>query len=106
MKNENEIIEKTLVNDERHIEKEKLMQQIREKVMQSLLEYNKTISYLSSDAPIASLCLPKKTEKILLNSGYLRVYDLFNCDFTKIEGLNASSIGDLTARLNQFVPVF
>lgn len=79
---------------------------IREEVIKRLSEYRTTIAYMASDAPLAILCLPKVLENILLAHGLLRVYDLFNCDFTKVKGLGESRLRDLTTRLDQFVAMF
>ena len=38
----------------------------------------------------------------LINHGCNRIYDLFDCDFTKIKGLGVSRIRDLTACLDKF----
>ncbi len=98
--------ENVLINDAIQIERDQQMAKIKEDVLKSLKDYQKTISYMASDAPISILCLPKKIEKILLDNGLLRIYDLFNVDFVKIKGLSESNIRNLTARLNEFIPVF
>ena len=82
------------------------MELLKKELAQRFKDYNKTLTYLAGDAPISILCLPKATEKILLNSGCLRVYDLFNLDFTEIKGLGRVRIRDLTTRLDQFVAMF
>ncbi len=65
-------------------------------------QYLKTIKFLSADAPISILCLPKTIETILSNSGYFRIYDLFDVDLTKIKGLGAIRSKQLTSSLDQF----
>jgi pyruvate/oxaloacetate carboxyltransferase len=89
-------------NLKQDIEKEELLKKVREEVLKRLGEYRKSISYLACDAPISVLCLPKSIENILTDQGWLRVYDLFDRDFTKIEGLTEVRLRNLTARLDQF----
>lgn len=84
------------------IENEQQMKKIREEVLKKFENYRKTLNYMAADAPIGILCLPKKVENILLDNGLLRIYDLFDCDFTKIKGLGISRIGDLTSCLDKF----
>ena len=71
-------------------------------LLESLESYRTTLSYMSADAPIGVLCLPAVMENALIEHGCLRVYDLFNCDFTKIKGFGESRVRQLTARLDQF----
>jgi hypothetical protein len=75
---------------------------INKKFLESLENYRKLLNVLSGDMPLGCLCLPKKVEKILTDNGFLRIYDLINTDFTKIEGLSEVSIRDLTTRIDQF----
>lgn len=89
-----------------NIEKDMMMQKIREELIKKLSEYRNTINHLAADAPISALCLPKKVEKCLLDYGLLRIYDLFNCDFAKIEGLDDVMRSNLTARFNEFFSVY
>lgn len=78
------------------------IKKISEELLKKLQEYNQLMKYMSADAPIQILCLPSFTEKALLDHGCNRIYDLFDLDFTKVKGLGAKRIGDLTACLNQF----
>ena len=78
------------------------MQKLRQELSKSFSEYRRTISFMAGDAPLEILCLPTAIENCLLSYGCLRIYDLFNCDFTKVKGLGASRIRDLTSRLDQF----
>lgn len=75
---------------------------INKKFLESLENYRKLLNVLGGDMPIGCLCLPKKVEKILTDNGFLRIYDLINTDFTKVEGLNAAAVRNLTTRLDQF----
>jgi len=79
------------------------MQQIREELILRYAEYHKTMAYLSADAPIEILCLPKTLETILLKNGFNRVYDIVNVDFTKIKGLGVVRAGQLASCVNQFL---
>ena len=81
------------------------LKKIKEELLKKLEEYRKSMKYMAADAPIGILCLPKATEKSLINHGCLRVYDLFNCDFTEIKGLGVTRIKRLTACLDQFFAV-
>jgi hypothetical protein len=76
---------------------------INKELTESLINYRKALSLMLGDAPIETLCLPKATEKVLLNSGFLRIYDLFNCDLAKIKGIGKIRSRHLAARLDQFV---
>ena len=72
-------------------------------LVESLEAYRSTISYMACDAPISVLCLPKVIENALLNHGCLRIYDLFNRDFTEVKGIGKTRIRELTSRLDQFL---
>lgn len=78
------------------------MKILREELVKKFSEYKKTIGFMAADAPIEILCLPSEIEKILLNSGFHRVYDLFDADFVEIKGLGKARIARLTSCLNQF----
>ena len=91
------------IKDEKLVEYEHEISKIRIEVLKKYEEYNMTMKYLAADAPIGILCLPKAIETILVDNGYLRVYDLFNADFTKIKGFGVMRIRDLTTRLDEFL---
>lgn len=76
---------------------------IKEELLKKLEEYRKAMKLMAADAPLGILCLPKVIEKALLDHGCLRVYDLFNLDFTEVKGLGETRIRDLTSRLDQFI---
>lgn len=84
------------------IEYDLQMQKIREEVLKKFNDYKKTIAYMASDAPIEILCLPPIIEKALLTHGCLRIYDLFDRDFTEVKGLGIARIRDLTTCLDKF----
>ncbi len=86
-----------------NLEHEEQRKKIGKQVTESLEKYNKTMLFMTGDAPISILCLPKQIESALSNHGCLRIYDLFNLDFTKVKGLGVSRVRDLTARLDEFV---
>ncbi len=96
----------SIENSTNNFSKDMVMHKIREELLKSLNEYRNSLKYMCGDAPIAVLCLPKKIEKILLSADLLRVYDLFDRDFTEIEGLNDAAISELTARLDEFLSMF
>jgi hypothetical protein len=81
------------------------IKKINKELIQSLQIYRKNIAYMEGDAPIGVLCLPKSLEAVLLKNGISRVYDLFGRDLTKIKGIGKRRIGDLTASLDQFLPM-
>ncbi len=88
--------------DEMKLENDIKMEKVKEEVFKKLQEYKKTIAFMSADAPISILCLPSVIEKALINHGLLRVYDLFEFDFTEVEGLSSARIQRLTSSLDQF----
>lgn len=92
--------DKTVNNN---IEYDVKMQKIREEVVNKFVEYSKTLNFMMADAPISILCLSKNIERALINHGCLRVYDLFDCDFTKVKGLGVVRIRDLTTSLDKFL---
>lgn len=76
---------------------------IKKQLVESLENYRKIMTIMSSDAPIGVLCLPKAIETILCENGITRVYEVLNCDLTKIKGLGAVRRGQLTTRLDEFI---
>lgn len=86
----------------KNFEYEEQMKKIREEVAKKFIEYRKTLTYMATDAPLGILCLAPVIENALLAHGCLRIYDLFDCDFTKVKGLGIRRIGDLTASLDKF----
>lgn len=81
----------------------RLAKQINKKFTESLQNYRKITSMMSGDLPIGCLCLDKATEKILVSNGFLRVYDIFDVDLTKIKGLGTVRVGNITASLDKFL---
>lgn len=86
----------------KNFESEMDLKRIREQVIKRYDEYRNTLKYLAADAPVEVLCMPKQIENILLSNGFLRVYDLFDMDFTEIKGLGVARSRDLAARLDEF----
>jgi len=78
---------------------------IAEKLLENLTTYRRAMAYMSADVPIQALCLPPNLEKILLDHGCLRVYDMIDLDLTKIKGLGDVRIRYLTACLDQFLSI-
>lgn len=107
IENVKENLEKVKENLENFIDKDieygLRMRKIKEEVLKKYNEYHDMIKLMCGDAPISILCLSSSTEKILLSSGCLRVYDLFNLDFVKIKGLGEVRIRNLTSRLDEFL---
>jgi hypothetical protein len=75
---------------------------INKKFLESLENYRKLLNILGGDMPIECLCLPKKSEKILISYGFLRIYDLINTDLSEVKGFSDVAMRDLTSRLDQF----
>jgi hypothetical protein len=90
-------------NVDYNIDRDMQLQKIKKELFEKLNEYKNSVKYLAADAPIEILCLPKVIEKSLLDYGCIRVYDLFDCDFTKIKGLGEVRIRHLTSCINQFL---
>lgn len=82
---------------------EKLNKEVSKKLSEKFEEYKKMMLYMTGDAPIEILMLPKPIENALLNHGCLRVYDLFDRDFSEIKGLGIARVRYLTSRLDQFI---
>lgn len=78
------------------------MAELKKQLAIKLKEYQTTMKYMLADAPIEVLCLPDTIQKILLDQGFLRVYDLFDVDGIKIKGMGVSRIKQLTASLDKF----
>ena len=98
---DNKLIE-NIDNVKNNIEKEYALQKLREEIFGRFDDYKKTLNYMLGDAPIQVLGLPKGIENCLLAHGCLRIYDLFDCDFTKVKGLGVTRIRDLTSSLDKF----
>lgn len=101
MSDDNKLIENqdTVKNK---IEYEQQMHKIKEQVLKKFSEYRMTMNYLAADAPIGILCLPPSIENALIKHGCLRIYDLFDCDFTKIKGIGVVRLRQLTSCLDKF----
>ena len=113
MSNENKLFEKEEdVKEffENNITLKKLedmkIQKLKEELLKSFERYRKTLNYLAADAPIEIMGLPTATQNCLLAHGLFRIYDLLDCDFTKVKGLGEIRIRDITSRLDQFCSMF
>lgn len=82
-----------------------LQKKINEKLKESYDQYKTNMLFLSTDIPIASLCLPKSLLGILTRNGCQRVYDIFDLDLTKIKGIGVKRRILLTSRLDEFISV-
>jgi hypothetical protein len=91
---------------ENQLEREMRMNKLRKELNERFESYQKTMKYMAADAPIETLCLPKKVEKALLAHGCLRIYDMLDMDFSEVKGLGVIGIRDLTSRLDQFFSMF
>jgi len=95
-------VNNNLNHEEKKFEEQMQLKKIRDEVLRKFEDYRKTMSFLACDAPVEILCLSKAIENILIKNGYLRVYDLFNMDFTKIKGLGVRRSRYLASSLDQF----
>lgn len=78
------------------------MAKLKKELLVKFKEYQTTMKYLAADAPIEILCLPSSIEHILIDQGFLRVYDLFNVDFAEIKLMGPVRIKQLTTCLDKF----
>ncbi len=78
------------------------MAKLKQELIKKFSEYQKTMKFMIADAPIEILCLPKSIEKILLDQGFFRIYDLFDVDLFKIKGLGEVRVSLLTSSLDKF----
>lgn len=101
MSDDNKLIE-TIDSVKNNLEYEEKMRILREQVSKKFNEYRTTLNYMAADAPIGTLCLPPVIENALLAHGCLRIYDLFDLDFTEVKGLGVRRVGELTSSLDKF----
>lgn len=95
-------VKESFENINNNFEKDLDMEKLKEELRKSFADYQKTMKYLMADAPIEVLCLNPIIQKILIDQGFLRIYDLFNVDFVKIKGLGVARIRELTSGLDKF----
>lgn len=95
-------VKESFENINNNFEKDLDMAKLKDELKKSFENYQKVMKYMLADAPIEMLCLDAPIEKILLDQGFLRVYDLFDVDFTKIKGFGAVRIRNLTTSLDKF----
>ena len=81
---------------------EQIKLEVIKNINQSLSDYRKLNMIMYGDAPIETLCLSKKTVKLLNDRGICRIYDLMGLDLVKIEGFSDTALRDLAARFNEF----
>lgn len=98
-------LKENIQNVNNNVEFDLKLKQLREELAKRFSDYKNAIRYFEADAPIAVLCLPAQIENILLAHGLLRVYDLFDVDFSEIKGLGEVRMNYLTARINEFFSV-
>jgi hypothetical protein len=73
-----------------------------DELKKNVAHYRNTMNCMGADAPIQSLCLPLKIEKILLGEGFLRVYDLMFKDFREVKGIGKVAFDLIASRLQEF----
>lgn len=100
--NVKENVENVKENVETNFEIDIDLQKLKEELKKSFNDYNKTMKFMLADAPIQILCLPSTTEKILLDQGFLRIYDLFDINLVEIKGIGVARVKQLTASLDKF----
>lgn len=99
---DNDSVIKTSESVKENFDNEMYLEKIKKQLIESFKNYNTIMKYLAADAPIQILCLKPATENILLNQGFLRIYDLFNVDFIKIKGIGIARINEITTSLDKF----
>lgn len=104
--NSTDNVKQTLSDDNLNLEKDLDMARLKEELRKSFSNYQTTMKFLAADAPIEVLCLPPAIEKILLDQGFLRIYDLFYVDLVKVKGLGVVRIKQLTTSLDKFFAMF
>ena len=78
------------------------MAKLKQELAEKFRDYQKTMQYMAADAPIEVLCLPPTVQKVLLDQGFLRIYDLFDIDLVKIKGIGVTRVRQLTTSLDKF----
>lgn len=102
MVSENHNLKESLENINNNLEFDIDMTRLKQELKKKFDEYQTTMKFMLADAPIQILCLNPRIEDILLNEGFLRIYDLFNADLIKVKGLGVVRVKELTSRLDQF----
>lgn len=100
--NVKENFENVKENVETKFESELDMAKLKEELRKKFSDYQTTMKFMLADAPIEILCLNPTIEKILLDQGFLRIYDLFNVDLVEIKGIGVVRVKQLTASLDKF----
>ena len=100
--NVKEKFENVKENIETKFENDLDMVKLKEELRKKFSDYQTTMKFMLADAPIEILCLNPTIEKILLDQGFLRIYDLFNVDLIKVKGLGAVRIRHLASSLDKF----
>lgn len=77
----------------------------KEKLTEDLKHYRNVLLHLGANVPLGVLCLPPDLEKILLNDGCIRVYDLISRDLAEIKGIGKRRLALLTSRLDEFLTI-
>lgn len=97
-----ETFENVKENVEQRFENDLEMAKLKEELRKKFSDYQTTMKFMLADAPIQILCLTPITEKVLLDQGFLRIYDLFNVDLIEIKGIGVARARNLTACLDKF----
>lgn len=95
-------VKETFGNINNNFEHDLDMAKLKQELKKKFDDYQTTMKFMLADAPIQILCLNPRVETILLDEGFLRIYDLFNADLVKVKGLGIVRIKELTTRLDQF----
>lgn len=95
-------VKENLGNFNANFEKDVDMDRLKLELKQKFQDYQTTMKFMLADAPIQVLCLNSRVETLLLDQGFLRIYDLFDVDLVKVKGLGVTRIKELTSRLDQF----
>jgi hypothetical protein len=77
----------------------------QKRLHEDLAHYRNVMYFLGLNIPIESMCLPARIEKILLDNGFLTIYELTVSDFRKVKGLGKRSVDLIASRLNELVSI-
>jgi hypothetical protein len=100
--NDTDKVKEKFENINTNFENDMEMAKLKAELKKKFEEYQTTMKFMLADAPVEALCLHPKIQSILLDQGFLRIYDLFDVDLVKVKGLGIVRIKELTARLDQF----
>jgi hypothetical protein len=70
-----------------------------------IAHYKNTLGFLGENVCITCLCLPPEIEKILMDAGFLRIYDFRRQELRKIKGIGIRRADIIQARIDEFLGI-